>query len=462
MHSLFLFFFITQHSARQFRGEIATGNESWIPIDHFCFFIDSGSLDYVVKYPIVTNLSLLFYFDTQWENVNNNVTSTLQQRLAPLNPLFNQVQPLFGETPMQKCHEEKINGIRMMICEGTRRFISVHSRCWYLVIMQENLVVSNSSLETEFDLVWGNGKEAGALLWHFSADEYYLLPINVGFYTFNFIIFGVSLVVAMRLKSRNTFPSTYYLYQLSILIECVALLSFSIYYCKLKRISIDQSDIFDTYSLDGIGVVLWKTIGYVARSLRKGLFLLYLLVIAKVHIDTSSKSLPSRILLNTLQSCQTFLFTILAIIYALFSMNLMSNTFDPTRIQHELITSCGLSFIIVHMIFWTIWLFLSMISQKRQFLLTSVMSFWFFLGLFTWLMANFVLSDTVRKEVIDLIECSTTVYSFLFFLIFNNFQTPTTNQPISLNQTEREPSIYIKDISPEILTGGKKEMNEND
>ena len=61
-----------------------------------------------------------------------------------------------------------------------------------------------------------NGPKGDLLHHHFSADEFYLLPILIVAMLIHFLILGVTILFAVTLKSRQLFHSTYKLFLLAV------------------------------------------------------------------------------------------------------------------------------------------------------------------------------------------------------------------------------------------------------
>ncbi|CAJ0951897.1 unnamed protein product, partial [Mesorhabditis belari] len=75
---------------------------------------------------------------------------------------------------------------------------------------------------------------------------------------------------------------------------------------------------------------------------------------------------------------------------------------------------------------------------KRSFyyVLGALMTFWFFMGPISLLIANFVLDDWVREEVVNLVECCVTFYGFFVFTILTWPSSANHNFPFHVRTTQ--------------------------
>ncbi|CAJ0917700.1 unnamed protein product, partial [Mesorhabditis belari] len=171
-----------------------------------------------------------------------------------------------------ECHPEVKQGLEWTICQGTQRFQSSRPRWWYFVISNcKPASWRGLSVFAEYKIEMKNGDST--FLKHFSADEYYVLPVDTGFLLLELILYILSIFLARALKARHFLHSTFKLCRVAILFEIISLSVLVWSYCG--------------YGWHGIWILHSKNTGYYVRGVQQSLFLLFLLLVAKGYTITA-------------------------------------------------------------------------------------------------------------------------------------------------------------------------------
>ncbi|CAJ0575965.1 unnamed protein product, partial [Mesorhabditis spiculigera] len=443
--------------AKYSRGIIASTNENlpWSYLDRFCFVSELGNLNFTIKYPSDLGIqSLLLYYDTsdQWDAVYDT-NLTCEQRVARLDPENNQqirLTPIGDEfwDPTTRCVFEEHDALQWTVCRGNRRFVSRRARWWYLAVSNcepgsqrgnssMNFINSNSNsssssnysdiemgygIYADYTLEMTNGDPNDLFFYHFSADEFYILPVNVTFLLLETVLLLMSMAVSCALKSRNLLHQTFKLYQFSIVLECVSLffLSFAYY----------------LYALNGFGINQLKQMGMFMRGFQTSLFLLLLLLIAKGYTITRG-----RLSASSICKLVSFIFSYMVVYIAMFFY--AQKMFDSAKVTYVSESMPGYCLAGLRIIGWLSYAFSSITTAnkypgKRGFysVMGALMTLWFLMGPISILIANFVMDKWVREEVVNLVECCVTFYGFFVFMVLTWPSAANRNFPFHVRTTQ--------------------------
>ena len=109
-----------------------------------------------------------------------------------------------------------IFGKNYIQCRSSRSFATARDRWWFIAVSNCN---STKGLQLSYKFLMTNGEKDDMLHYHFSADEFYLLPILLVAAVTHFILLFFALWSAIVLKSRHLFHATYKLYLMLVLLH---------------------------------------------------------------------------------------------------------------------------------------------------------------------------------------------------------------------------------------------------
>ena len=104
-------------------------------------------------------------------------------------------------------------------CRGSRNFNTARDRWWFIAASN---CESAKGISLYYKFLMTNGPKDDILHHHFSADEFYLLPILLTASVIHMLILFMSLWSAIVLKARHLFHATYKLYLMLIFLHVSA------------------------------------------------------------------------------------------------------------------------------------------------------------------------------------------------------------------------------------------------
>lgn len=107
----------------------------------------------------------------------------------------------------------RTGAIPMIRCKGTRNFNTARERWWFVAVSN---CLSSKGLQMSYRLTLTNGAKGDLLHYHFSADEFYILPILVVAFFQEFVLLCLAIWSAVVLRNRQLLHATYKLFLLSV------------------------------------------------------------------------------------------------------------------------------------------------------------------------------------------------------------------------------------------------------
>ncbi|XP_057328471.1 transmembrane protein 145-like isoform X1 [Microplitis mediator] len=228
---LLFFFFTSSTKSKILRGELVT-TQNWAFVARFCFLTEKGKFryDFVVKgSPNETsNVNLLLYYDApdQWPNVYPS-DKTCDQKQSILSPEFGQIVPLSASSQVAR-----ISGCTQLYepwaqlrCTSYREFRSSRPRWWFIALAD---CTSRTGLNISYDMSLTNAQPGSFWREHFSADEFWLLPLLIAAGCAYVLLVSYSLYVAIQLRLRRLLHVTYKIFMVSQIYQLIGI-SFEIY-----------------------------------------------------------------------------------------------------------------------------------------------------------------------------------------------------------------------------------------
>ncbi len=203
-------------------GQLFTG-ENWKFLARFCFLSMHGKFEYDVMYEAsygVQNIDLYYDTTTQWPRVYGDRAdlTTCKQKESVLKVENNQFINLTQKMIVSGCTlvNDTSNGIDLIHCRGSRNFNTARDRWWFVAVSN---CQSAKGLQLSYKFLMTNGPKHDILHHHFSADEFYLLPILLTATSVNLLILFMSLWSAIVLKTRHLLHATYKLFLITVFIH---------------------------------------------------------------------------------------------------------------------------------------------------------------------------------------------------------------------------------------------------
>ncbi|CAB3373468.1 Hypothetical predicted protein [Cloeon dipterum] len=245
--------------------------EDWAFIARFCFLSEEGRFQYTITYDrlfAVQNLLLYYDTDTQWPAVYKT-NKTCREKEAVMAAGQNQVISLSAKTPfLSGCSEED----DVITCVNDRRFRSARERWWFLAISNCN---TTKGLNLQYKFHMTNGPPEDYWRHHFSADEFYILPLLITFLFIYVVLLFAVLIFAVELRSRQLLHTTYRQFIVSVMLQTLGIGTQGFSYAR--------------YAGDGIGSPLLKDIGRFLEAASENIFLLMLMLLAQGYTVTKGR-----------------------------------------------------------------------------------------------------------------------------------------------------------------------------
>ncbi|XP_029167799.1 transmembrane protein 145-like [Nylanderia fulva] len=205
--------------AKILRGDLVT-RENWAFVARFCFLTERGTFRYHFRLGgEERDLNLLLYYDGphQWPTVYPS-NKTCQDKESILNIDYGQIVPLNTSFRLSGCVESDDGVIE---CDSQRRFISARPRWWFIVLADCS---SKTGLNVTYWISLTNAPTGTFWKEHFSADEFYILPLLIAAACIYVIVTTLSFYVALQLRSRRLLHVSYKLFMISVLCQLLGLL----------------------------------------------------------------------------------------------------------------------------------------------------------------------------------------------------------------------------------------------
>ncbi|CAD5117960.1 DgyrCDS6699 [Dimorphilus gyrociliatus] len=369
---------------------------------------------------------VLLYFDDQWPNVYGKKTSSkvpkaydvsCPEKESVLKPENNQVINLTTRYAWSGCRIEKDNGVDIYNCSGSRSFKSARERWWFIAVSNCN---SKYGLFLEYDITMTNGN--GLFSKHFSADEFYILETNMGFLIAHWMILLLSTYVALRLKARQLFHTTYKMYMVSLVCEVLFLFITCIYLGK--------------YANDGLENRGIKTFGRIFESLSTLLFLLMLILMGKGYTITRGR----------ISQWGTIKIAVFMTIYVFVYVGLFiyqTQVFDPGLVLYLYESPAGYGLIGLRLVGW-IWFCYAIFFTLKHYPEKSRFYYPFFIFYTLWflampvfaLIAYYAIDKWAREKVVNGVEVSIAFLAHISFLILTRPSAANSNFPYHVRTTQ--------------------------
>ncbi|XP_020621574.1 transmembrane protein 145-like [Orbicella faveolata] len=376
----------------------------------------------------------------------------------------NQVVNLTTNYIWSGCTKKEKLSMTHLDCNGDRRFVSNRERWWYLAISNCD---SSKGLFLNYRLEMTNGET----FWrkHFSADERFILPMDIAFFIAFIVMWMLGIYVASKkynklflhyfyfsvilpmdiaffiafivmwmlgiyvanlLVGRRLFHFSYKLYLTSMTFEVISLLFYIIYYVKFGRSG------FETYGL--------SVVGRACHFISHVVFLIMLILMAKGWTVTRGRiSSGGQIKLSIFGTVYTVCFAILFFYEVA--------VFDPGEVLYIYESPAGIGISILRVIAWLWFCYGTFFTLKHYpnkcnfyypfwFFYTG----WFLAGPIVVVIATYKIPKWEREQIVNGIDWSISILAHLVFLIITRPSAANINFPFHLRTNQ----IGIQEATP--------------
>ncbi|CAH0549265.1 unnamed protein product [Brassicogethes aeneus] len=308
---------------------------------------------------------------------------------------------------------------RIVVCHNARRFRSSRERWWYMAISNCN---ATKGIHVKYKILMTNGPPGDYWHEHFSADEFYILPVLMAFsIAYSFLLLGI-IMCSLELKQRQLLHSTYKIYCLSVMLQFFGILFQSIVYLK--------------YAVSGFTSTRMKRFGSMLMGSSETTFLLLLLLLAKGYTITRGRLPISASIKLTIFMC---LYTVTYISIYIYE----ANVFDPGEVLYLYESPAGYSLIVLRIFGWFMFIYSTVFTLKRYpekgnfyYPFNIFGTLWFVAGPAFILSANSYIDKWVRESIVCAVLLFITFGGHLMFLLLTMPSVANKNFPYHVRTTQ--------------------------
>ncbi|XP_044007748.1 transmembrane protein 145-like isoform X2 [Aphidius gifuensis] len=385
-------------------GRLET-NKNWEFLARFCFLTERGSFHYDFMINRTSknngNVNLLLYYDapSQWPSVYPS-NRTCEDKQSILKIEQGQIVPLSADDYASS----SVSGCRKIAdCS------------------------SDTGLNVTYNISMTNGPPGSFWKEHYSADEFYTLPL--------FIIAGIaysvlvitSIYMANELRLRRLLHSTFRLYMISMVCQFIGIC------CGIYSM---------TYrGLTGFDVKKIILLGFVFRAWSETSYTLLMLQLAEGYTITKSHLPISQLWFNT-----WFIFGMVFLQLGL--LTYQNEVFDPGLVLYIYESGPGFCLMALKVIAWVLFTYYCFktcqeIKTKYEFYasLLSLGSIWFLFHPLTVLIITIVIDKWIRESVVQAASLWIIFIGHAFFLWLIRPSSSNIRFPFHIRTTQVVPTF---------------------
>ncbi|XP_011865995.1 PREDICTED: transmembrane protein 145-like isoform X2 [Vollenhovia emeryi] len=392
--------------AKILEGELIT-DENWAFLARFCFLTESGTFRYHFELGgEERSLNVLLYYDGahQWPTVYPS-NKTCWQKQSILNIDYGQIIPLNTSRSLLSGCVEGDNGV--VQCDSQRRFISARPRWWFIVLAD---CASKKGLNVTYWISLTNAPTGAFWKEHFSADEFYILPLLIPTVCMYMIFAVLSFYIALQLRSRRLLHISYKLFMASLL-------------CQLLGVSCELYS-YVNLGLRGAPAMDAYLLGLLAEACSETLFTVLMLLLALGYTVTRS-------VLTSSQVRWLVLFIGFTALFQLSLFGYQSEAFDPGLVLYLYESPPGYCLIALKLIAWFVFVTrcfktIRKLHTKLRFYSSLLIlgSVWFLFHPITILINTMFVDDWVRESMA---KASSIFIVFVGHIMFLYVTRPSVN-----------------------------------
>lgn len=378
--------------------------------------------------------------DELWENVGPESNGTRLQNLDDVEILFDthinrthkikrstfvsyesyKRRRLTSDSNQKLQNNQKPSNEKLVIsCHNSRRFRSARERWWFIAISNCD---SDKGLNIRYKFLMTNGGDGDFWHEHFSADEFYVLPVLLA-YTFAYILVMIAVVLcSVELKSRHLLHSTYKLFLVSIVFQHLGVLMESLAYIK--------------YAANGIGSPNAVVVGQFFCGVSEMSFVLLLVLMGKGYTITRGRlKVGFTVKLTVFMCCYAVTYIILFVYQA--------KAFDPGEVLYLYESPAGYSLIVLRVMAWCVFAYSTFFTvrkypEKNTFYCPFFIcgTLWFHAGPLFILTANSYIDKWVRESVVTAVLLFITFAGHVMFLMLTLPVFANKNFPYHVRTTQ--------------------------
>uniref|UniRef100_A0A0A9Y085 Uncharacterized protein n=1 Tax=Lygus hesperus TaxID=30085 RepID=A0A0A9Y085_LYGHE len=332
---------------------------------------------------------------------------------------MNQIIPLDPSDYGSGCQERKSNSSTIISCHQARRFHSSRERWWFLAVSNCN---STKGLNLEYRFLMTNGPSGDYWHEHFSADEFYILPVLMAFCVVYMLLVLAVIMCSMELKARQLLHATYKLFALSVYLQQIGIFLQIVAYIR--------------YASDGVGILRLRNLGRFLESASEVVYLILLLLLAKGYTITRGRlRLASSIKLTIFMCVYVVTYIILFVYERLF--------FDPGEVLYIYESPAGYGLVTLRIMAWWMFLYATIFTLKHYpekatfyYPFNLIGTMWFVAGPAFIIAANNLIDKWVRESVVCAVQHFIALSGHILFLVLTVPNKANKNFPYHVRTTQ--------------------------
>ncbi|XP_045457868.1 transmembrane protein 145-like [Melitaea cinxia] len=378
--------------------------------------------------------------DELWENIEPENNTKRMENLKDVELLFDNYSntgrkikrstfELYERFRRRRLHSESYqkesgnpntNTVKFIVsCHNSRRFRSARERWWFIGISNCD---SPKGLDVRYKFLMTNGPSGDFWHEHFSADEFYVLPILLA-YTFAYVIVMIAVVMcSVELRCRHLLHATYKLFLASLTAQHAGVVLQALAYIR--------------YAHNGIGSPTAKVTGQLLCGISETTFLLLLILMAKGYTITRGRLKVAFTVKLTIFMCCYVLTYIVLFIY-------QAKAFDPGEVLYLYESPAGYGLIVLRVAAWCAFAYATFFTVKKYpeknmfycpFFICGTL--WFYAGPLFILTANSYIDKWVRESVVTAVLLFITFCGHVMFLLLTLPVFANKNFPYHVRTTQ--------------------------
>ncbi|CAH0699539.1 unnamed protein product [Spodoptera exigua] len=319
-------------------------------------------------------------------------------------------------------------------CHNSRRFRSARERWWFIAISNcesnkarwSMIIIPTincfQGLDIRYKFLMTNGPDGDFWHEHFSADEFYVLPVLLA-YTIAYVVVMIAVVMcSVELKSRHLLHSTYKLFLMSVVSQHSGVMLQSLAYIR--------------YAANGFGTDNAKIVGQFLCGLSEMSFLLLLVLMAKGYTITRGRlKVGFTVRLTVFMCCYIVTYIVLFIYQA--------KAFDPGEVLYLYESPAGYGLIVLRILAWCMFAYSTFFTVRKYpeknifycpFFICGTL--WFYAGPLFILTANTYIDKWVRESVVTAVLLFISFCGHIMFLLLTLPVFANKNFPYHVRTTQ--------------------------
>ncbi|XP_037875212.1 uncharacterized protein LOC105842284 [Bombyx mori] len=385
------------------------------------------------------NFTTAFPEDDLWESIGPHANESTLGNLQDVEILFDDRYKstrkikrstigIYERYRRRRLHSEAggslaSNGDRteklIVSCHNSRRFRSARERWWFIAISNCD---SSKGLDVSYKFLMTNGASGDFWHEHFSADEFYVLPVLLAYAISYALVVIAAVMCSVELKTRHLLHSTYKLFLFSIVVQHCGIMMQCLAYIR--------------YAGNGVGSPSTVTIGQFLCGLAEMSFLLLLVLLAKGYTITRGRlKVGFTVKLTVFMCCYLVTYVVLFVYQA--------KAFDPGQVLYLYESPAGYGVIVLRVIGWCVFAYSTFFTVKKYpeknmfycpFFICGTL--WFYAGPLFILTANSYIDKWVRESVVIAVLLFITFSGHIMFLLLTLPVFANKNFPYHVRTTQ--------------------------